>query len=144
MAVTGITLAGLAFNDGPDGDGDEFIVSDVEGWDGAGVEVVAVERPLSAGALLVRGRQASRVLTVSGWVVASSGAHLGRARRKLEVAFDGIITADGTFEVEQDDDTYTLTVRLAQALRTRSAGSMAISFEADLIAVDPVKTVDGS
>lgn len=144
MAVTGISLAGLTFNDGPDGDGDEFIVSDVDGWDGAGVELVTVERPLSTGAVLVRARKASRVMTVSGWVVASTSAHLGRARRKLEVAFDGIITADGTFEVDQDDDTYTLTVRLAQPLRTRSAGSMAVSFEADLIAVDPVKNTDGS
>jgi hypothetical protein len=140
MAVTEISLAGLTFNSGPDGDGDEFIISDVDGWDGSGVELVTVERPLSTGAVLVRGRKASRTLTVSGWVVASAGDHLGRARRKLEIAFDGIITADGTFEVEQDDGTWTLTVRLAQALRTRSAGSIAINFEADLIAVNPTKT----
>lgn len=144
MAVTEISLAGLTFNSGADGDGDEFIVSDVEGWDGSGVELVTVERPLSAGAVLVRGRKASRTLTVTGWVVASDGTHLGRARRKLEVAFDSIITADGTFEVEQDDGTYTLTVRLAQALRTRSAGDIAITFEADLIAAEPVKTPTGS
>lgn len=144
MAVTEITLAGLTFNNGVDADGDDFIISDVQGWDGAGVELVTVERPLSAGAVLVRGRKASRTVTVSGWVVASSGAHLGRARRKLEVAFDGIITADGTFEVEQDDGTWTLTVRLAQALRTRSAGSTAISFEADLFAVEPAKASTGS
>lgn len=140
MAVTEVRLAGLTFNSGPDGDGDEFIVSDVEGWDGGGVELVVVERPLSAGAVLVRGRQGSRTLTISGWVVASDSTHLGRARRKLEVAFDGIITADGTLAVDQDDDTYALTVRLAQALRTRTAGSMAVSFEADLVAVAPAKT----
>lgn len=139
MAVTSITLAGLTFNNGPDGDGDEFIISDVDGWDGGGVELITVEKPLSAGAVLVRARKASRTLTISGWVVADSGAHLGRARRKLETAFDGIITTDGTFTVNQDDDTYALTVRLAQSLRTRSVGSVAITFEADLLAVNPAK-----
>jgi hypothetical protein len=143
MAVTEVRLAGLTFNDGPDGDGDEFIVSDVEGWDGAGVELVTVERPLSDGAVIVRGRRASRTLTVSGWVVATAG-NLGRARGKLEDAFDGIITSDGTLAVDQDDGTLTLTVRLAQQLRTRSAGDLAITFEADLIAVTPAKTPTGS
>lgn len=144
MAVTEITLAGLVCNSGPDMDGDEFIVSDIQGWDGTGVELVYVERPLSSGAVLVRGRRASRTLTVSGWVVASSGAHLGRARHKLEAAFDGIITGDGTLEVDEDDATWTLTVRLAQQLRTRTVGAVAVTFEADLIAVSPVKASSGS
>ena len=104
MAVSAVRLAGLTFNSGADGEGDEFIVSDVEGWDGAGVELVTVERPLSDGAVLVRGRRASRALTVTGWVVATTG-DLGRARGKLEDAFDGIITTDGTLEVDQDDGT---------------------------------------
>lgn len=144
MAVTEVTLAGLTFNSGPDGDGDEFIISDVDGWDGSGVELVSVERPLSAGGVLVRGRKASRTLTVAGWAIASSDAHLGRARRKLEVAFDGIITSDGTLEVDEDDATWILTVRLAQQLRTRSVGGIAVTFEADLIAVSPAKASGGS
>lgn len=140
MAVTEVRLAGLVFNSGPDADGDEFIVSDVDGWDGSGVELVTVEKPLSPGAVIARARKASRPLTFTGWVVASSGAHLGRARRKLEVAFDGIITANGTLAVDQDDDTWALTVRLAQPLTSRSVGSAAITFIADLLAVDPAKT----
>lgn len=143
MAVTEVRLAGLTFNDGPDDDGDEFIVSDIDGWDGTGVELVTVERPLSDGAVLVRGRRASRALTVTGWVVAAAG-HLGRARGKLEDAIDSIIDADGTLAVDQDDGTLALTVRLAQQLRTRSVGDLAITFEADLIAVAPAKTAVGS
>lgn len=139
MAVTEVRLAGLTFNSGPDGDGDEFIISDVDGWDSTGVEMVTVEKPISAGAVMVRGRRASRALTVSGWVVAASAANLGRARRKLEVAFDGLIDANGTMAVDQDDGTYTLTVRLAQPLRTRSSGNVAITFEAGLLAVNPIK-----
>lgn len=138
--MTEVRLAGLTFNSGPDGDGDEFIISDVDGWDGGGAQLVSVERPLSAGAVLVRGRKAARTLTVSGWVIASGAAHLGRARQKLETAFDGIITADGTLAVDQDNGTRTLTVRLATALRTRSAGDIAVTFEADLLAVNPTKT----
>lgn len=140
MAVTEVRLAGLTFNSGPDGDGDEFIISDVEGWDGVGVELVTVEKPLSAGAVVVRARKASRTMTISGWVVASDETHLGRARRKLENAFDGIVTTGATFEVDQDDGTWELGIRLAHQIRTRSVGAMAITFEADLIAASPAKT----
>lgn len=140
MAVTEVRLGGLTFNSGPDSDGDEFIISDVDGWDGSGVELVTVDKPLSAGAVLVRGRKAARPLTLTGWVVAASTAHLGRARRKLEVAFDGIIAADGTLAVDQDDDTWALTVRVAQPLTTRSAGAAAVQFIAALLAVDPAKS----
>lgn len=140
MAVSEVRLAGLTFNSGPDSDGDEFWIIDVDGWDSAGVEQVMVERPISDGAVLVRARRSARALIVSGEVIASTRAHLGRARHKLETAFDGIITSDGTFAVDQDDGTFTLTVRLAQRLRTRSDGDFAVSFEADLIAADPVKT----
>lgn len=140
MAVSEVRFAGLTFNSGPDGDGDEFIISNVEGWDSGGVELVTVERPLSTGGVLVRARKASRTMTVNGWVVASDITHLGRARRKLEVAIESIILADGTFEVDQDDDTWTLTVRLAQPLRSRDAGAQAITFEADLIALNPTKS----
>lgn len=143
MTVTAVRLAGLTFNSGADGEGDEFIVSEIEGWDGAGVELVTVERPLSDGAVLVRGRRASRILTMSGWVVATTG-DLGRARAKLEDAFDGIITTDGNLEVDQDDGTYALAVRLTQQLRTRSVGDLAVTFEADLIAVSPAKVPSGS
>jgi hypothetical protein len=144
MAVTEVRLAGLTFNSGPDSDGDEFWISDVDGWDGAGVELITVERPLSTGAVLVRGRQTSRTLTVTGEVIAADRSHLGRARGKLETAMAGIVTADGTFAADEDDTTMTLTVRLAQRLRTRSDGDTAISFEADLIAVDPAKSDSGS
>lgn len=140
MAVTEVRLAGLTFNSGPDSDGDEFFITDVDGWDGTGVEQVTVERPLSSGAVLVRGRQTSRPLTVTGEVVAAGPSYLGRARRKLESAMAGIVTADGTFAADEDGTTLTLTVRLAQRLRTRSDGDTAISFEADLIAADPTKT----
>lgn len=140
MAVTEVRLAGLTFNSGADGDGDEFIVSEVDGWDSPGVEVIAVERPVSDGAVIAFGRRASRPLTFSGWVVASGPEHLGRARRKLEVAFNGIVTANGTLAVDQDDDTWELTVRLVQALRTKSVGNMAVTFEAGLLAANPAKT----
>lgn len=144
MAVSEVRLAGLTFNSGPDSDGDEFWIENVDGWDSASVELVLVERPISDGAVIARARRSARPLTVAGCVIASSAGHLGRARRKLEVAMDGIITADGTFEADQDDGTWAFTVRLAQRLRTRPAGDLAITFEADLIAANPVKTAAGS
>lgn len=143
MAVSEIRLAGLTFNSGPDSDGDEFIVSDVDGWDGPGIELVSVERPLSDGAVIAHGRRTARALVVSGWVIAMAG-HMGRARRKLDAAMDSIVNTDGTIEVDEEDDTYALDVRLAQALRTRQAGPLAITFEASLVAADPAKAIVGS
>jgi hypothetical protein len=143
MTVSEVRLAGLTFNSGPDGDGDEFIVSDVEGWDGAGVELITVERPLSDGAIVVLGRQTARTLVVSGWVVAVP-ENMGRARRKLAAAMASIVATDGTLAVDEEDGTYALTVRLQQGLRTKQAGPVAITFEATLLAVDPAKSDVGS
>lgn len=140
MAVTEIRLAGLTFNSGPDGDGDEFVVSEIDGWDTTGVEIVSVERPQSDGAVLVRARRSARTLTVTGWVVAASAANLGRARRKLEVAMGTIVTADSNLDVDQDDATWRLVVRLAQPIRSRTVGDQAVTFDADLVALTPTKT----
>jgi hypothetical protein len=139
MTVSEVRLAGLTFNSGPDGDGDEFILSDVDGWDGPGVELITVERPISDGALVVLGRQTARTLVVTGWVVAVA-ENMGRARRKLATAMAGIVGANGTFEVDEEDGTYTLSVRLAQGLKTKQAGPVAITFEATLVAATPAKT----
>jgi hypothetical protein len=143
LTVSEVRLAGLTFNSGPDADGDEFIISDVEGWDGAGVELISVERPLSDGALVVLGRHTARILVLTGWVVAVA-ENMGRARRKLAAAMATLVGADGTLAVDEEDGTYTLTVRLAQALRTKQAGPVAITFEATLLAADPAKTAAGS
>lgn len=139
MAVTEVRLAGLTFNSGPDSDGDEFVISDIDGWDDSGAQLVTVEKPISDGAILVRARRPARALTVTGWVIAAPG-HLGRARRKLEVAMNSIVTADGNLDVDQDDDTWRLVVRRAQRLRSRTFGDIAITFEADVVALNPAKT----
>jgi hypothetical protein len=138
MTVSEVRLAGLAFNSGPDGDGDEFIISDVEGWDGPGVELISVERPISDGAILVLGRQTGRTVVITGWVVAVP-ENMGRARRKLATAMASIVGTNGTLAVDEEDGTYTLTVRLAQGLRTKQAGPVAITFEATLLAANPTK-----
>lgn len=142
MPIAVVRLAGLTFNSGPDGDGDEFVVSNIDGWDAPGIEQTVVERPLSDGGVIAYSRRTSWALTVAGWVLAATS--MGEARRKLADALDGIVTADGTLSVDEDDGTYELTVRLAQRLRTRQASDMAITFEADLIAVVPAKTPTGS
>jgi len=142
MAAVVVRLAGLTFNDGPDGDGDLFVISDIDGWDAPGIEQIVVERPISDGGINVRARRTTWALTLSGWVLAASS--MGAARRKLADALDDIVTSDGTLSVDEDDGTYELTVRLAQRLRTRQASDLAITFEADLIAVTPTKTPTGS
>lgn len=139
MAGVVVRLAGLTFNDGPDVDGDEFVISDVVGWDSTGVEQTVVERPIATGAVYAHGRRASRALAISGFAV--SGGSMGRARRKLATAVDGIVTANGTLSVDEDDGTYELAVRLAAPLRTRQVGPTVVSFDLDLVAANPVKTL---
>jgi hypothetical protein len=143
MTVSEVRLAGLAFNSGPDSDGDEFIISDVEGWDGPGVELISVERPISDGAVLVLGRQTARTIVLTGWVVAVP-ENMGRARRKLATAMATLVGSNGTLAVDEEDGTYALTVRLAQGLRTKQAGPVAVTFEATLLAADPAKAAVGS
>lgn len=139
MGAPVIRLAGLTFNDGPDTDGDEFFISDIAGWDCPDVQQVLVDRPISAGAVIARSRVGAWALTLSGWVVAATS--MGGARRKLANAIAGIVTSDGTLSVDEDDGTYELTVRLAQRPRTRQEADNAISFEVDLIGVDPTKSL---
>ena len=136
-----VTLAGITFNDGPDADGDEFVVSDVEGWDSPGVELVIIEKPLSDGAVIGHGRRAARSLGVTGYVIGETVADVGRARRKLATAINGIITDDGTLVIDEGDATYSLTVRLAAPMRTRQHTAQSVRFDMSLVAADPAKTL---
>ena len=144
MAVGVVTLGGLTFNGGPDGDGDQFAIGEIPGWDSPGVEQVLVERPLSDGAVVAHGRRTSRALALSGHATGSTIANGFRARRKLAAAIDSLITADGTLTVDEGDTTYSLTVRLAAEVDTRQAGPYGIEFEIPLIAANPAKAVVGS
>jgi len=139
MTVGVVTLGGLTFNDGPDSDGDEFAVGEIAGWDGPVVEQISVERPLSDGAVVVRGRRTARALSVAGHASGSTIENGFRARRKLEAAIDSLVTADGTLAVDEGSETYSLTVRLAGQPNTRQAGPYGIEFDIPLIAADPVK-----
>lgn len=138
-----VRLAGITFNNGEDADGDLFVVSNLDGWDGAPVELARVEKPLGDGATIVFGRLTAWTLTLSGWVVAGEDG-IGPARRKLSTAIYGLVDTEGTLEVDEDDATYAVAVRLDGELRTRQQGPTAITFEASLVAAVPVKTVSES
>ena len=134
-----VRLAGITFNNGEDGDGDLFVCSDLAGWDGPPVDLVRVDYPLSDGAVIVRARLTVWSLTLTGWVVAGEDG-IGPARRKLSAALYGIVDSAGSLEVDEDDATYAVSVRL-DGLRTTQQGPEAIKFDAALLAVDPVKAV---
>jgi autotransporter passenger strand-loop-strand repeat protein len=144
VTVGVVTLAGLTFNGGPDSDGDQFAIGNIVGWDGPGVEQTGMERPLSDGAVIGRGRRTSRALVLEGHASGSTIADGFRARRKLAVALDTIITADGTLTVDEGGTVYGITVRLADQPDTAQAGPYAIEFAISLIAANPAITVVGS
>jgi hypothetical protein len=145
MTVSAVRLAGITFQvtDVVDGDGDLFVVSDLKGWDGGDVEIDVVEYPVEDGGVIASTRLTSWVLALSGWVVAGPDG-LGPARRKLREALYGIVATDGTLEVDEEDGTYTVIVRLATGLRTRDEDAGSITFEASLLAVVPVKVLAAS
>ena len=120
-----------------DGDGDRFTVRDLPGWTGAQVEIVSVEKPISDGAVLVRGRHTARSLSIVGHGIAANADSVWRVRNKLEAVVEP--DADFTLYVDEPTGTKTLTVRLADALRVRPVGPKTVEFEIPLIAVNPTK-----
>ena len=135
-----ITLGTLTFNAGPDGDGDRFVIGEIAGWEGPGIEQTALERPLSDGAIVGRGRRTSRAVTLYGHASSNTLTGMWRARRKLAAACDALVTANGTLTVDEGSGTYALTVRLAGGVDTRQAGPYAVEFAINLIAANPAKT----
>lgn len=120
-----------------DADGDRFTVRDLPGWTGAEVELVTVEKPISDGAVMVRGRRTARAVSIIGHGIAANADAVWRVRNKLEaVAQPG---ADSTLYVDEPTGTKTLTVRLADSLRIRPVGPRTVEFEIPLIAVNPTK-----
>lgn len=121
-----------------DGDGDRFTVRDLPGWTGAQVEVVSIEKPISHGATMVRGRYTARSLSIVGHAIAATGDGVWRVRTKLEACVEP--HADSTLYVDEPAGTKTLTVRLAGPLRIRPAGPpKVVEFEIPLVAVNPTK-----
>lgn len=138
MAIT-VTLGSITFGGGPDGDGDRFTVRDLPGWTGAPVELVSVEKPLSAGAVIVRARYTGRSLSIVGHGIGATAAAVWRVRAKLEACVTPGTDATLTVYEPSPGATHTLTVRLAEALRVRPAGPRAVEFEIPLYAANPTK-----
>lgn len=139
MAIT-VVLGSITFGGGPDGDGDKFTVRDLPGWTGAAVELVSVEKPISAGAIIVSGRYTGRHLSIVGHAIATNAATVWRVRTKLEACVTPGTNATLTVNEPSPGSTHTLTVRLADALRVRPAGPRAVEFEIPLFAANPTKT----
>lgn len=120
-----------------DSDGDRFTLRDLPGWTGAAVEIVAVEKPLSAGAVMVRGRYTARSLSIVGHGIAATVDTAWRVRNKLEACV--LPGADSTLYVDEPAGTKTLTVRLSDSIRVRPVGPRVVEFEIPLFAANPTK-----
>jgi hypothetical protein len=134
-----VRLGTLTFNDGPDVDGDEFIVLDIEGWSENSPELVVVERPVSDGAVIAYGRNRARPLTVSGYGVGDDEDAVWRVRSKLEAS--ATVSGNANLEVDEPGGTYRLVVRLAAQPRIRPLGGATVQFDLPLTAVNPAKTL---
>jgi len=141
MAAIQVRLGSITFKAAgaaADSDGDRFTLRDLPGWTGAQAEIVSVEKPISDGATLVRGRFTARSMSIVGHAIASNADGVWRARGKLEACITP--DANATLYVDEPTVTKTLTVRLADSLRIRTtAAQRVIEFEIPLIAVNPTK-----
>ena len=120
-----------------DADGDLFTVRDLPGWTGAPVELVSVEKPISDGAVMVRGRHTAREMSIVGHAIAANADGVWRVRAKLEACCQP--DADSTLYVDEPTGTKTLTVRLSDSMRVRPLNHRVVEFEIPLIAVNPTK-----
>lgn len=138
MAITA-TLGSIVFGGAVDSDGDRFTLRDLPGWTGAAVELVTVDKPLSAGAIVVHGRYTGRHLSIVGHAIATSPATVWRVRNKLEACVTPGTDVTLTVAEPSPGSSKTLTVRLADTLRVRPAGPRAVEFEIPLFAANPTK-----
>lgn len=138
-----VTLGAITFraaSAAADGDGDRFTIRDISGWTTPPVELVAVEKPLTAGALIARSRYTARTVVLVGHGIASNADGIWRVRNKLATAAGTVITTSATLSVVEPTATYTLSVRLADQVRVRTTASpRVIEFEIALYAANPTK-----
>ena len=138
MAITA-TLGSITFGGAADGDGDRFTLTDLPAWTGAPVELVTVERPISAGAIVAHGRYRGRSLFVVGLGIGATADAVWRVRNKLEACVTPGADATLTVAEPSPSSSKSLTVRLAGAIRVRPVGTRAVEFEIPLFAANPTK-----
>lgn len=135
-----VRLGTFVFED-VDVDGDAFYVTDLDGWTGTPVDLASVEKPVSDGAVVAYARRRGRAVTISGIGVAATAGGWARLRNKLETLCDGLVATPATLQVDEPGGgTKALTVRLADGLRVRRRGPMAVDFDIPLLAPNPAKT----
>ena len=142
MASITVTLGSITFGAASataDSDGDRFTVRELDGWTGAPVDLVTVERPISAGAIVVLGRYKARTVVISGHAIASSVATVWRVRNKLEACVTPGTAVTLTVNEPSPGSAKTLSVRLADGLRVRQVGPRTVEFQIPLYAANPTK-----
>lgn len=137
MAPLVVTLGSFTFGT-TDGDGDRFVITALVGWTGIPVELVTVDKPVSAGAVVAYGRFRARPVALVGFGIAQTATQFWRMRNKLEVAA-GSPGTNATLTVAEPAGNKVLTVRLADTVRIRERPPRVVEFEIPLLAPNPVK-----
>lgn len=139
MAIT-VVLGSITFGGAADSDGDRFTLRELAGWTTPPVDLVLVDKPAADGAVIAYGRYKARTVVISGHAVAATRDASWRVRSKLATAAN-LVSASGTLTVNEPTAVYTLSVRLAEAIRDRQVGLRVVEFEITLVAANPTKTL---
>lgn len=142
MARVTATINGLSFNTGPDGNGIDWRLAEVEGWEAPAVRQQLVDRVGADGSVLVETAYSHRPLVLRGWAICTSNTMLWTARQELAAQLDTAGATDGAdavLTVNEPTVAKRATVRLAGAIRVRELSDKVFEFEAPLVAPDPRK-----
>lgn len=135
-----VRLGSITFGGGPDGDGDNFVLTEVEGWEFPQVDMASASRA-DDGDVLSRLRLGGRAITLVGTASTSSIDNVWRVRKKLATAVGALVRAAGTLYVDEASvgALTQASVRVSQPMRVKRYGPYAVQFEIPLMAFDPRK-----
>lgn len=135
-----VRIGGVTFEGSPRDRDDAFVIAP-DGWsgwdDGVAVRREAVSRPSAHGSFAFPGFRDARVVSLSGWIVASSPEKLHHKRDQLlGLLADG---GSGTLTVEQPKGTRWATVMLSDTptVRVRGVSECEAEFRVQFWAPDP-------
>ncbi|QCB93295.1 phage distal tail protein [Cellulomonas shaoxiangyii] len=132
--MSAVTLGALPL-DGVDAEGVEWVVEDIEGWDGSpGSTIQVVQRPRAHGAWAGDAYLPARSVAVGGVLMAPDR---GAARRALQRLNEAASLASTTLAVNDAGESLWAGVRRQDVILAKWLGDKAVRYSVQLVATDP-------
>ena len=134
-----ITLNSKSFNSGTaDGNGTQWLVTDMKGWDSAGVRQSVLAPTSAHGQVITNQLFDSRAITIEGIAKATNEANFWTAYNEISTLLANCFN-DVTMTVAEGSITKAVAVRLSGQIKKDFIGVGAFKFSIPLLAADPFK-----